>query len=153
MSLSELLIAKPSATVLQQWLHKVPYAVTLGMEARVVEDDILFVLPPNEKLIGNSSIPAIHGGIVGAFMEQAAAFNLIAKMSEPTLPKIINFSLDYLRAVRLENTFARCEVTRQGRKIGNVCITAWQSDENKPCSVARAHFLLPEPLEDVQGQT
>jgi acyl-coenzyme A thioesterase PaaI-like protein len=129
---------------LQLWLKKVPYAVFLGIKAELHEREILFILPKDNKLVGNPSLPALHGGVVGAFMEQAAAFHLIAKMDKPVLPKIINFSLDYLRPARLCDTYAQCKLTRQGRLIANVTITAWQENSNQPNAIARAHFLLPE---------
>jgi acyl-coenzyme A thioesterase PaaI-like protein len=145
MSLSELILHQPSADTLRLWLTKVPYAVYLGVEAEVEGDDILFILPQDPKLIGNPTLPAIHGGVVGGFMELAAAFHLIAKMDNPVMPKVINFSLDYLRAARLRDTYARCTLTRQGRQIANVSITAWQEDIEQPSAIARAHFLVPEP--------
>lgn len=145
MSLSDILQQQPSAKTLQRWLKKVPYATFLGIGAELRDNEILFILPEDKKLIGNPSLPALHGGVVGAFMEQAAAFHLIAKMDKPVLPKIIDFSLDYLRPARLRNTYAQCRLTRQGRYIANVSITAWQEDVEQPNAIARAHFLLPEP--------
>lgn len=144
MSLAEDILREPSNETLQSWLKKVPYATFLGIEAELREDDILFRLPADEKLIGNPSLPALHGGVVGAFMEQAGAFHLIAKMADPVLPKIIDFSLDYLRPARYRETFASCTLTRQGRFIANVSITAWQDNEQEAIALARAHFLLPE---------
>ena len=121
-----------------------PYASYLGIDAQVHGNEILFVLPQDKKLIGNPTLPAVHGGVVGAFMEQAATFHLIAKMEEPTLPKIINFSLDYLRPTLLRDTYAQCTLTRQGRFIANISITAWQEQSDKPNAIARAHFLIPD---------
>lgn len=144
MNLDELLSQEPNAHTLRQWLEKVPYACYLGIGAEVHGNEILFILPRNEKLIGNPTLPAVHGGVVGAFMEQAATFHLIARMDEPTLPKIINFSLDYLRPTRLRDTYAQCTLTRQGRFIANISITAWQEQSDKPNAIARAHFLIPE---------
>ncbi|RLQ22040.1 PaaI family thioesterase [Seongchinamella sediminis] len=89
-------------------------------------------------------LPAIHGGVVGGFMEQAAALHLIAKMPQPVVPKTKNFSLDYLRPTRLRDTFAQCTLTRQGRQVANVSISAWQESRDTPCAIARAHFLIPE---------
>lgn len=147
-SLSELLRRKPDADTLTLWLEKIPYAVYLGIRAEVEGNDILFVLPADRKLIGNPTLPAIHGGVVGAFMEQAATLHLLAKMDEPVLPRIINFSLDYLRPARLRDTFARCTLTRQGRQIANVSITAWQETSEVAVSIARAHFLVQEQDRD-----
>lgn len=145
MSLAELIRHEPNARTLQRWLQKVPYAAYLGIRAEVHGNEILFILPQDKKLIGNPTLPAIHGGVVGAFMEQAATFHLIAKMDEPVLPRIIDFSLDYLRPARLRETYAQCTLTRQGRFIANVSITAWQEQSSRPNAMARAHFLLPEP--------
>ena len=143
LSLEELLQREPDAETLKLWLKKVPYATYLGIEAEVRGGEILFILPHDEKLIGNPGLPAIHGGVVGAFMEQAAAFHLIARMNRPILPKIIDFSLDYLRPARLRPTFAQCVLTRQGRQIANVSVSAWQVHSDEPNAIARAHFLIP----------
>ena len=62
----------------------------------------------------------------------------------PVVPKIINFSLDYLRPARLRETRARCELTRQGRFIANISITAWQEQHDRAVATARAHFIIPE---------
>ena len=144
MTLSDLIRHEPSADTLQLWLKKVPYAAYLGIRAEVHGNEILFILPQDKKLIGNPTLPAIHGGVVGAFMEQAAAFHLIAKMDDPIVPKIINFSLDYLRPARLRDTYAQCTLTRQGRFIANISIAAWQEQRDQPCAIARAHFLIPD---------
>jgi acyl-coenzyme A thioesterase PaaI-like protein len=143
-TLADVIQQKPSAETLKLWLRKVPYAAFLGIRAELKDDEILFILPQDRKLIGNPSLPALHGGVVGAFMEQAAAFHLIAKMDKPVLPKIIDFSLDYLRPARLRDTYAQCNLTRQGRFIANISITAWQEQPELPNAIARAHFLLPE---------
>ena len=144
MSLAELIKRAPDANTLALWLEKIPYAVFLGISAEVKDTDILFILPGDSKLVGNPTLPAIHGGVVGAFMEQAAALHLVARMMKPVLPKIINFSLDYLRPARLRDTYANCSLTRQGRQIANVSINAWQENSSMPVAIARAHFLLPE---------
>ena len=145
MSLVDLIQRDPDAATLNLWLNKIPYARYLGMDADMQGSDILFRLPPDDKLIGNASLPALHGGVVGAFMELSGAIHLVAKMENPVLPKVINFSLDYLRASRLRETYARCSITRQGRQVANVSITAWQEDMDAPNATARAHFLIAEP--------
>ena len=144
MNLADLLAQAPNPTSLASWLKKVPYAAYLGIRAEVRGDDILFILPGDRKLVGNPNPTAIHGGVIGAFMEQAGTFHLLAKMDKPVLPKIIDFSLDYLRPARLHDTYARCELNRQGRFIANVSITAWQQRETEANAIARAHFLIPD---------
>ena len=144
MTLEDIIHDDCDSALLKLWIAKVPYATFLGIQADVCQNDILFTLPADKNLIGNPSIEALHGGVVGAFMEQSAAFHVIAKMERPVLPKIINFSLDYLRPAHLRDTYAECLLTRQGRFITNVTIIAWQEHKNKPNAIARAHFLTPE---------
>ena len=60
------------------------------------------------------------------------------------LPKIVNISIDYLRPSLLEDMFARGIIIRQGRRVANVRVDAWQSDRARPVAAAHAHFLLPE---------
>lgn len=144
MSLSDIIRHGPDAATLQLWLKKVPYAVYLDIRAEQHGDEILFILPADDKLVGNPTLPALHGGVVGAFMEQAAVFHLMARMSEPVIPRVIDFSLDYLRPTRLRDTYASCTLTRQGRQIANVSISAWQERSDTPNAIARAHFLIPE---------
>jgi uncharacterized protein (TIGR00369 family) len=145
MNLAELIRREPNADTLALWIKRVPYAAFLGLRAEIRDDgELLFILPPDEKLVGNPSLPALHGGVVGAFMELAGAFHLVARMDNPVLPKIINFSLDYLRPVRLADAYACCRLTRQGRMIANVGVEVWQEDIGRPNAIARAHFLIPD---------
>ena len=73
MTLADIIQQAPSSETLQLWLRKVPYAAFLGIRAELREGEILFILPEDKRLVGNASLPALHGGVVGAFMEQAGA--------------------------------------------------------------------------------
>ena len=127
-------------------LQRIPYAALIGVECSRVGDELLFRLPANKDNIGNPLLPAIHGGVIAGFMELAAALHLLVSTGSPGVPKIIDFSLAYLRAGQFRDTWARCQVCRQGRRVANVAITAWQSTEAEPIATARAHFKLEEPL-------
>lgn len=127
-------------------LQRIPYANLIGVECSRVGDELLFRLPANKDNIGNPLLPAIHGGVIAGFMELSAALHLLVVTGSPGVPKIIDFSLDYLRAGQFRDTWARCQVCRQGRRVANVAITAWQSTEAEPIATARAHFKLEEPL-------
>ena len=130
------------AQQIDKLIDQVPYAVLIGMQAWYVGDSLLFKLPANENNIGNPTLPAIHGGCIGGFMELAACFHVFASIDCERIPKVIDFSLDYLRPGRFRDSFSRCHVVRQGRNVVNVSITAWQSSEQEPIATARAHFLL-----------
>jgi acyl-coenzyme A thioesterase PaaI-like protein len=127
-------------------LQLIPYAGLIGVECSRVGDELLFRLPANKDNIGNPLLPAIHGGVIAGFIELSAALHLLIATGSPGVPKIIDFSLDYLRAGQFRDTWARCQVCRQGRRVANVAITAWQTTEGEPIATARAHFKLEEPL-------
>ncbi len=123
-------------------LSAVPYASLLGVQMEENAEGLLFTLPFQEKNIGNVALPAIHGGVIGGFMENAALLHLIWCLESDTLPKVIDFSLDYIRPGRPQTLFAACRVTKQGKRIANVQIESWQADRNKPVAVARSHFKV-----------
>jgi len=75
----------------------------------------------------------------------SAAMHLLMFLDTPTMPKIVDFSLDYLRAVKGgRDTFAECQVIRQGSRVANVIINAWQTRREEAVATARAHFLLAQ---------
>lgn len=122
-----------------------PYAKLLGMQCPRQGEDLVFRLPANQDNIGNPILPALHGGVIAGFMEHAAMLHLLMFMGIPHLPKIIDFSIDYLRAGHYRDTYAQCQVWRQGRRVANVAITAWQTNQTEPIATARAHFKVDEP--------
>ncbi|MFV1873735.1 MAG: PaaI family thioesterase [Oleiphilus sp.] len=124
--------------------HAIPYAQLIGVTFEQVEGDLIFKLPRKPSNIGNPIIPAIHGGVLGGFMELSSALFLLVSQSTLKYPKIIDFSLDYLRAGMDQDTYAFCEVTRQGGRVANVEVHTWQASRDKPIALARAHFLLED---------
>jgi uncharacterized protein (TIGR00369 family) len=123
-------------------LQSIPYARLLGLRVAVVDGDTITTLPGAEHLIGNPILPAMHGGTVGALLESAAIFKLIWEIRSIAVPKTINITVDYLRSARVVDTHARAVITKQGRRVANVQVRAWQADESKPVATAHAHFLL-----------
>jgi acyl-coenzyme A thioesterase PaaI-like protein len=127
---------------IQLIVEQIPYARLIGMEVLCLGKDLIFKLPARESNIGNPTLPALHGGVIGGFMENSAITHVLATLPVPTVPKVVDFSLDYLRAGRFVDTFCACVVVRQGRKVANVSMTAWQTRQDEPIAVARCHLLL-----------
>ncbi len=67
------------------WLALVPYARRIGVS--VLPDPqgegLLFRLAPREGNVGNVLLPALHGGVVAAFMETAATLDLMLATRAP----------------------------------------------------------------------
>lgn len=122
----------------------IPYAQLIGIECLDDRGELTFKLNQKEGNIGNPILPAIHGGVIGGFMELSSAMYLLVSQSTLKFPKIIDFSLDYLRAGANQDTYAYCNLTRQGGRVANVEVHAWQESRDKPIALARAHFLLED---------
>ena len=61
---------------LQELVAGIPFCQTLGIEVDYLGDEITTHLPFNENFIGNPAIPALHGGVIGAFLEITAITQL-----------------------------------------------------------------------------
>lgn len=129
---------------LQGFLTRTPFAQFLGLRCEIMGDEMTAILPFQDKLIGNRSIQALHGGAIGAFLELTAMAQLFLLTENSRLPKPVNLTIDFLRQGRAEDLFARASVTKQGRRIANVRAEAWQSERSKPVATLNSHFLLSE---------
>jgi len=129
------------------WLALIPYARRIGVSAEPDPDGegLRFRLEPWGGNVGNVLLPALHGGVVAAFMETAATLDLMLATRSPRLPRIVDLSIDYLRTARTVPTFARCSLLREGRRLANVRVSAWQQEASAPVATARLHFVLADP--------
>jgi acyl-coenzyme A thioesterase PaaI-like protein len=142
MNLREIVMGVHDKGDYSELVKLIPYAGHIGLRCQRFGNDVVFILPKNESNLGNPILPAIHGGVIGGFMELAASLHLIMFNEAPKLPKIVDFSIDYLRAGLHRETYAECRVSRQGNRVANVIVTAWQKSRDEPIALARAHFIL-----------
>ena len=126
----------------QALVHAVPYARYLGVKAELESGRLLLRLPFDSKLVGNPGLQALHGGVLGAFLETAAILTLLWRLESDVMPKTITNTVDYLRSARGEEISASGEVTRLGRRVASVAVAAWGREEAKPLASARLHFLV-----------
>ncbi len=142
MTLVERLTAAKEAGDYQGLFEAIPYAKFLGLKAELHGDELVTTMTYAPHLIGNPALPALHGGTLGALLESAAIFELLWRAESIVLPKTITFTVDYLRSAGAIDTHARGTITRQGRRVSNVRIEAWQDDRAKPVATANAIFLV-----------
>lgn len=131
-----------AADRLQAFLDRVPYMRFLGLRAELDGEVVRAILPFADHLIGNTHLPALHGGVIGAFMEAAALIQLSVVAPGGRVHKTIDVTIDYLRPGRPVTTYARADVRKLGRQIANVQVEAWQDDPSKPIAALRGSFLL-----------
>ena len=120
----------------------IPYARWMKIAPENGTGELLTRMRYHDDLIGNTFLPAIHGGTLGAMLEMTAIFHLLWETETVAVPKIVNITVDYLRSARPVDVIAGATVTKQGRRMVNVFVQAWQDDRAKPVATANAHFLV-----------
>jgi uncharacterized protein (TIGR00369 family) len=124
-------------------LEGVPYIRFLGMEATLEDERLTCILPFRQALVGNVMLPALHGGVIGAFLEMTALTELALRAPQAARrPRTIDVTVDYLRPGRAHTTLARARVQKAGRRIASVHVEAWQEDPERPVAALRGHFML-----------
>jgi len=132
----------PGQDDLDAILARIPYAQFLGVRVELHGDEMTAVLPFSEHIIGNPTLPALHGGVIGAFMELTALLQLSIVEAQRRQPKTVDVNIDYLRSGRPEDTYARALIKKAGRRIANVQVEAWQETRAAPIAALHGHFLL-----------
>lgn len=123
-------------------LDAIPYARFLGVDVERVNGALECVLPFRNEIIGNPMLPAVHGGVIGAFLELTAILRLIDESGTDRVPKPINFAIDYLRSAGPTTTRARADIFKLGRRVAVVHVVAWQDDPARPVASGNGKFLL-----------
>jgi len=139
--LKRLAAARKSCKV-SQLADAIPYAKWMQIAPENATGELLTRMRYHDSLIGNTFLPAIHGGTLGAMLEMAAIFHLLWETESEAVPKIVNITVDYLRSAGPRDVIASAKVTKQGRRMVNVFAEAWQDDRSRPVATAQAHFLV-----------
>lgn len=148
---------------LRALVEGIPYVQFLNISFARHGDELTSVLGYHEALIGNPTLPALHGGVTAAFLETAALIELGWQMiwedvesgridaasmtpeTMPRMPKTIDFTVDYLRTGLPRDAYARARVNRSGRRYASVHVEAWQDNRARPFAQGTGHFLMHTP--------
>lgn len=120
-------------------LARSPYPRFLGI---TFTDEGTPVMPYAPKLVGNPVLPALHGGVIGAFLETAAVVRVHQEMGLTAAPKPIGLTVNYLRSGRPLDTFATVSIVKQGRRVVAFEAQAYQGDPTQPIASCYGHFML-----------
>ena len=126
---------------IKQILSRVPYAGFLGVEHVIIEDELTMILRYKESNIGNPFLPALHGGVIGGFMEMTAIAGLMYSGRYTKIPKPIGINIGYLRSGKPVDSFARASIVRQGSRVANVRGETWQDGRGKPIATLMGNYL------------
>ncbi|MEW6431344.1 MAG: PaaI family thioesterase [Myxococcota bacterium] len=123
-------------------VEAVPYLRFLGVCVERTNGELTGRMAYAEHLVGNPTLPALHGGALGALLEAACQFEVLFRAESAVLPKTITLTIDYLRSAKPQDVFVRARIVKQGRRIVTAHATAWQEDETKPVAIATVHLLV-----------
>jgi uncharacterized protein (TIGR00369 family) len=140
-------MSEARAERLAAMLARVPYMTFLGLTAELAGDEMTAILPFQPHLVGNVMLPALHGGVIGAFLEMTALLQLAVREPLRRQPRTIDVTIEYLRPGRAQTTYARADVRKIGKRIANVHVEAWQEARATPVAALRGHFMLSSPEE------
>lgn len=135
------------AQALQAVLARIPYARFLGMQCELHGDEMTAILPFSDHLVGNPTLPAIHGGVLGAFLEITAIAQVSLVLKPERQPRPIGVTVQYLRSGRPLTTYARAQIRRSGRRVATVYVEAWQEARANPITSLHGHFLVSAPAQ------
>ena len=135
-------IAEKRKPDLKELVQAIPYCRFLGVETDLKGNELTTILKFSDRLIGNPVLPALHGGVVGAFLEITAVIQLMLEVESEELPKPVDIGIDYLRSGRPVDTYARATVTKHGRRVCNIRAEAWQEDRSRPIAALHGHLLV-----------
>ncbi len=120
-------------------LREIPYLQFLGVEAH---EGGAYRMRFSPHLIGNPTIPALHGGTLGALLESVALLTCLTSGTHSALPKTITLTVDYLRSGKAQDVFARARIVKAGRRVTTLHVQAWQESEDKPIATATVHLRV-----------
>jgi uncharacterized protein (TIGR00369 family) len=123
-------------------IEAIPYLQFLGVHVEVRDGRRVGVMPFADHLVGNPTVPALHGGTLGALLESMAHLECLAATDTKELPKTITLTVDFLRSGRMRDTFAVARVVKAGRRMTTVYATAWQDEEANPIATATVHLKV-----------
>jgi uncharacterized protein (TIGR00369 family) len=125
-------------------LDAIPYARFLGLSVHREDGVPIASMKFGEHLVGDATIPALHGGTLAALLESTAILAVMIDPKTTAMPRTITITIDYLRSGRARDTRCRARVVRQGRRVAVVAVDAYQDDVDKPVASAIVHLLVAE---------
>jgi len=148
----DFLVNLKNTPVFDQSLDISPYAKMMGFRLIRREGSLTTAMAYHGDLIGSPFPPVLHGGTVASLLEMAALMELIwtidlaPNLSNDlaSLPKTLDITIDYLRAGKPVDTFAKARVYRRGRRFATLHTEAWQTSPDKPIAAAMLHFQLTD---------
>ena len=98
----------------------IPFNKWLGMKVEHLERGHLTVsIPWREEIVGDPTVPALHGGVIGAVADAAGGIVIWSTLENAaSRVSTVDLRVDYLRPGKQETLMAIATVLRTGPRLG-----------------------------------
>ena len=119
----------------KEFLHPVPGKLAVG--------EFSMSLPFRKELVGNPSVPCLHGGVVAAMIDHVGGFAAWS-MVENNHKRVstVDLRIDYLNPAPCEEIHFDAVVAHKTNKLIRVDITCWNNKRDKKIAIGRGLFNI-----------
>ena len=130
--------------------QSVPFNKWLGIHITRFEPGVVEAsIPFKDELIGNPFRPALHGGILSAFIDAIGGAAAFSQLSMNDRISTVDLRVDYLRPGRPLGVRCRARVVRLGNRVAAVAAEVWQDDApDHPIAMGMAVYNVRRGRED-----
>jgi len=125
----------------------VPHNKALGMRIlEITQGQALFMLPYDEKLVGNPDTGVIHGGAITALLDGASGAAVFAALTDFVPIATLDLRIDYLRPAEVGHAVhARATCYKLARNVAFTRAVAYHEDPDDPIAHSVGTFMLSTP--------
>ena len=120
----------------------IAFAECLGLSFEIADHRLITRLCFRPDHIGNTTLPALHGGVVASTLEHAALVDYLWRCRPAEAPQVATRTISYHRPSGPRDLLAEARLTRQGRRTAHLLVEAWQDDRDRLVASASVHLLL-----------
>jgi len=126
------------------FVDHIPHNRALGLQVlEFRRAEAVFLLPYDEKLVGNPDTGVLHGGAITALLDACSGASVFAALTELTPIATLDLRIDYLRGGDPGRDI-RCHAScyRLTRNVAFTRAVAYHDDESDPIATSMGTFML-----------
>ncbi len=136
---------------LKQFVDHLPMCRALGMSVSE-GDELVFILPYSDKIIGDTQSKIIHGGAISTLLDTACGAVVASHKENTNFTATVDLRIDYMRpAIAGMDVYATAEVYQTTRHIAFVRGIAWDKDKDAPLAMATGTFTFSKKSRNRAG--
>lgn len=126
----------------------IPFNKWLGMKIENMErGHVTASIPWRPEIIGDPTVPALHGGVIGAVADATGGIAVWTTLENPaSRVSTVDMRVDYLRPGKQEKLIAVGHVVRTGARLGWADVRLYHPGrESEIVATARAVYAIKIP--------